>query len=141
METNKMNSEVKIGEKILEVLKEKHLTRAQLARAAGITPASVSYLMTRKTIDVMSLVRVSRVLKHNFLKYYYVEEETEEQGTGDKPSSANAAEGKDEKDILIEGLKEKIAALEREIDGLKREAVMKENEYLKKINSLLESMK
>jgi transcriptional regulator with XRE-family HTH domain len=137
METNKMHSDVNIGEKILEVLKERHMTRAKLARATGITPASVSYLMTRKTVDVMSLVRVSRVLKHNFLKYYYVEEDASvllSRGTGQVKT-------KDEKDILIEGLREKIAALEKEVDGLRREQVMRENEYLKKINSLLESMK
>jgi transcriptional regulator with XRE-family HTH domain len=134
METNKLNGEVNIGGKILEVLKERNMTRAQLARVAGITPASVSYLMTRKTIDVMSLVRVSRVLKHNFLKYYYVEEE-------EVPASAKPKEGKDEKDIQIEGLKEKIIALEKEIDRLKREQVIQENEYLRKINALLERMK
>ena len=124
--------ERRIGDRILEVLKEKKMTRAQLARAAGISSASVSYLMNRTTIDVMSLVRVSRVLKHNFLKYYYTEEDG--QVTLDRAKSDN------EKDKTIEALKGKIAELEKEIAEMNRkmEMMKMEDEYLKKINSLLE---
>jgi transcriptional regulator with XRE-family HTH domain len=121
-----------IGAKIMEVLKERKMTQAQLARAAGITPASVHYLMTRHTVDVRTLVRVSRALKHNFLKYYYVDEEQ-----SGAPESKKQA--KDEKDFTIEALKEKIATLEKENAELHRkmEVIKMEDEYLKEINLLL----
>jgi len=131
MEEKEMQNDVHIGKKISDVLEEKKMLKATLARALGISPPSATYMLDRDTMDVKTLVKVSRALKHNFLKYYNME------GV-EPPSSAKATEGKDEKDKVIDGLKEKIAALEKEIDGLKREAVMKENEWLRKINSLLE---
>ncbi|MBK5285764.1 MAG: helix-turn-helix domain-containing protein [Bacteroidia bacterium] len=131
MEQKEMQTEVHIGNKIQQVLAEKKMLKAQLARALGISPPSASYMFDRDSIDVKTLVKVSRALGHNFLKYYNMD--------GVEPiSTAKVAEGKDEKDKMIDGLKEKIAALEKEIDGMKREAIVKENEWLRKINSLLE---
>lgn len=115
-----------IGNKIDEVLKSKNMNRSELARALGITPPSVSYMMTRDKIDALTLAKVSRILKHNFLKYYYVEEEGAEE-------QKKAATDENTRKLMA-----RIGELESMVKELKQEAVRKENEYLKKINSLLE---
>ena len=115
-----------IGNKIDEVLKSKNMNRSELARALGVTPPSVSYMMTRDKIDALTLAKVSRILKHNFLKYYYVEEEGAEE-------QKKAAADENTRRMMA-----RIGELESMVKEMKQEAVRKENEYLKKINSLLE---
>jgi len=115
-----------IGNKIDEVLKSKNMNRSELARALGVTPPSVSYMMNRDKIDALTLAKVSRILKHNFLKYYYVEEEGAEE-------QKKAATDENTRKLMA-----RIGELESQVKELKQELVRKENEYLKKINSLLE---
>lgn len=141
MEQKTIETDVHIGRKIADVLKEKNMLHAQLGRLLGIKAPSVSYMIDRETMDVKQLVRVSRLLKHNFLKYFdmtSVEEVAGNKGQGAKDASTTLSTGKDEKDIRIEGLMQKIAGLEKEIERLKVDGVMKENEWLRKINGLLE---
>lgn len=125
-----------IGAKIIEVLKERKMKQADLARAAGISQASVSYLMTRHTVDVRTLVRVSRALGHNFLQYYFIP------GAA-SPRSTDASNlfAEKEKAYLAEKVEreKKIAELEKLLAEQKEKTgvMQMENDYLKEINRLL----
>ena len=44
-------SNVYIGEVIKQVMAERQVTKAELARRLGVRPQSVDYLLTRKSID------------------------------------------------------------------------------------------
>ncbi len=59
-----------IGEMIKEVMADKHVTKAELARRLGIRPQSVEYLLKRKSIDTDTLYNVSLALDHDFSKLY-----------------------------------------------------------------------
>ncbi|HLG36014.1 MAG TPA: hypothetical protein VI757_14125 [Bacteroidia bacterium] len=124
-----------IGEKIAEVLKQKHMTKQELGRTLGMSGSAATYLTTRPTIDVETLHKIGTAVNYNFFRHYPVEEG---QGAGDKGQAA-----KDEKDKMIDELKQKMMEKDRTIIALKREVELRkqENEYLKKINELLEMKK
>jgi transcriptional regulator with XRE-family HTH domain len=117
-----------IGEKIAEVLRQKHMTKQELGRTLGMSGSAATYLTTRPTIDVETLHKIGEAVNYNFFRHYPVEE-----GTG------NGQVAKDEKDKALDELKQKIGEKDRIILALKREVVLmkQENEYLKEINLLL----
>jgi DNA-binding Xre family transcriptional regulator len=120
-----------IGEKIAEVLRQKHMTKQELGRSLGMSGSAATYLTTRPTIDVETLHKIGTVVNYNFFRYYPVEEV---QGTGDGSTPLTAG------DKAVEELKAKLMEKDRIILALKREVTLmkQENEYLKKINDLLE---
>jgi transcriptional regulator with XRE-family HTH domain len=123
-----------IGEKIAEVLKAKHMTKQELGRTLGMSGSAATYLTTRPTIDVETLQKIGTVVSYNFFRHYPVEEP----GAGD-----NGQGDKSEKDTLINELRQKMMEKDRTILALRREVELRkqENEYLKKINELLELKK
>lgn len=123
-----------IGQKISEILNQRRTTKQELGRAIGLTGSSATYLTTRASIDVETLYRIGNVLKYNFFKHFPVDE-------GYVAGDRAQTEIKDERDLLVDELKEKMMEKDRAILALKREVTLmkQENQYLKKINDLLEA--
>ena len=63
-----------IGEVIKNVMVEKLVTKAELARRLGVRPQSVDYMLTRKSIDTDTLYNVSRALNYDFAMLYSLRE-------------------------------------------------------------------
>ena len=124
-----------IGHKISEIIAQRRTSKQELGRTVGLTGSSATYLTTRASIDVETLQKVGNALKYNFFKHFPVDEE----GAGDKGEISGDI--KSEKDRMLDELKEKIMEKERTILALKREVILmkQENQYLKKINDLLEA--
>jgi hypothetical protein len=101
-------------------LADLHMTKKDLGDEIGMSQSNIVYLTKRKSIDVITLHKISVALRNNFFKHYPVEE-------------IITALPVDEKDKIIAELKGKIEEVERQADILKQE-----NGYLKKINELLE---
>lgn len=118
-----------IGEKISEVLKLKHMTKQELGRTLGMSGSAATYLTTRPSIDAETLQKIGTAVNYNFFRHYPVEE-----SAGDGSAALTAG------DKVIEETKQRLMEKDRIIVALKREIVLQkqENDYLKKINSLLE---
>ena len=125
-----------IGEKIAEVLRQKHMTKQELGRTLGMSGSAATYLTTRPTIDVETLHKIGTAVNYNFFRHYPVEERD---GSTSLTAGAGQAE-KSENEKMIDELKQKMSEKDRIILALKREIVLQkqENDYLKKINNLLE---
>lgn len=63
-----------IGEIIKNVMAEKQVTKAELARRLQVKPQSVDYMLTRKSIDTDTLYNVSRALNYDFAMLYSLRE-------------------------------------------------------------------
>ena len=63
-----------IGEVIKNVMVEKLVTKAELARRLQVKPQSVDYMLTRKSIDTDTLYNVSRALNYDFAMLYSLRE-------------------------------------------------------------------
>ena len=87
-----------IGEKIAEVLKQKHMTKQELGRTLGMSGSAATYLTTRPTIDVETLHKIGTAVNYNFFRYYPVQESNGEGG-----GSASLTAG----DKMIDELKQK----------------------------------
>ena len=61
-----------IGKIIAQVMAEKQITKAELARRLNIRPQSVDYMLTRKSIDTDTLYNVSCALEHDFALLYSI---------------------------------------------------------------------
>ena len=68
-------SNIYIGEGIKQVIAEKQVTKAELARRLGIKPQSVDYLLTRKSIDTDTLYSLSLALDYDFAVLYSIKKE------------------------------------------------------------------
>ena len=141
-----MATEIHIGHLIELKLKEKRLSKKLLGGMTGIKAVTVRYLLKRETLDVVTLHKIGKALKFNFFSYFPVAEDS----TGLMVGSLPAGQAGSEKEKEIDAVKvlhdeekkkflEKIAGLEKELDGAKRELVMmkQENGFLKEINELL----
>lgn len=122
-----------IGQKISEIITQRHLNKVDLANAIGVKRPAVNYLLKRSSIDVETLAQISNAVKYNFFKHYPVQELMDANST--IALSADAIENKK--------MQEKISELEKQLESCKRDLVMQkqENGYLKKINELLEKTK
>lgn len=61
-----------IGKIIAQVMAEKKVTKAELARRLKIRPQSIDYMLTRKSIDTDTLYNVSLALEHDFALLYSI---------------------------------------------------------------------
>ena len=61
-----------IGEIIKNVMAEKQVTKAELARRLQVKPQSVDYMLTRKSIDTDTLYNVSKALDYDFALLYSI---------------------------------------------------------------------
>lgn len=62
-------SNIYIGEIIKNVMSERQVTKAELARRLDVKPQSVDYLLTRKSIDTDTLYNISIALDYDFPFY------------------------------------------------------------------------
>lgn len=69
--------EIHIGSIIRRKLEESPLTIAQFAEQINRTRPTVYDIFNRKSIDTDLLIRISEVLKYNFLKEVYLEKKDE----------------------------------------------------------------
>lgn len=65
-------SNIYIGEMISEVMSEKNVSKAELARRLNIRPQSVDYMLGRKSIDTDTLYNVSVALDYDFAQLYSI---------------------------------------------------------------------
>jgi transcriptional regulator with XRE-family HTH domain len=122
-----------IGQKILEVMKQRRITKAEVSKAVGMSRPAINYLTKRPTMDVNTLAKIGNSVKYDFFKHYPIIEVNE--GFIHTEPSAEATENKK--------LQDKISELERQLENCKRDLMIQkqENVYLKKINALLEKTK
>ena len=68
-------SNIYIGEIIKNVMLEQQVTKAELARRLKVKPQSVDYMLTRKSIDTVTLYNVSCALNYDFALLYSIHKE------------------------------------------------------------------
>lgn len=68
-------SNIYIGEIIKNVMSERQVTKAELARRLDVKPQSVDYLLTRKSIDTDTLYNISLALDYDFSLLYSIKQE------------------------------------------------------------------
>ena len=68
-------SNIYIGEIIKNVMSERQVTKAELARRLDVKPQSVDYLLTRKSIDTDTLYNISLALDYDFSLLYSITKE------------------------------------------------------------------
>lgn len=68
-------SNIYIGEIVKNIMIEKQVTKAELARRLDIKPQSVDYLLTRKSIDTDTLYNLSTALDYDFAMLYSIKKE------------------------------------------------------------------
>lgn len=68
-----LKHDVHIGRLIDYMLEKRGLTYAQFARLLHCDRTTVYYLVRSKSIDTDRLLRISQILDHDFLQYYYIE--------------------------------------------------------------------
>ena len=61
-----------IGKKIAEVMAEKKVTKAEMARRLEVRPQSIDYMLSRKSIDTDTLYSVSLALDYDFAQLYSI---------------------------------------------------------------------
>ena len=80
-------SNVYIGEVIKQVMAERQVTKAELARRLGVRPQSVDYLLTRKSIDTDTLYSLSLALDYDFAVLYSIKNVETEPEAEDRRSA------------------------------------------------------
>lgn len=70
--TSMEKSNIYIGEIISDVMSEKKISKAELARRLNIRPQSVDYMLGRKSIDTDTLYSVSVALDYDFAQLYSI---------------------------------------------------------------------
>ena len=68
-------SNIYIGEIIKNIMSERQVTKAELARRLDVKPQSVDYLLTRKSIDTDTLYNISLALDYDFALLYSIKQE------------------------------------------------------------------
>lgn len=68
-------SNIYIGEIIKNIMSERQITKAELARRLDVKPQSVDYLLTRKSIDTDTLYNISLALDYDFALLYSIKQE------------------------------------------------------------------
>ena len=111
-------SNIYIGEIIKNVMSERQVTKAELARRLDVKPQSVDYLLTRKSIDTDTLYNISIALDYDFSLLYSIKQEQRNDNEGIRYKLGNAkimVEIELQQDEIIKlNLKKKIAEL---LDG------------------------
>jgi len=114
---------IHIGDKIKELLAERKMTVVQLAKRIGISSPAVYKMLKKATIHQKWFDIISDKLGHNLYRYY----------CGHEQNKGLSAE--------VQQLEEQNSQLKTSLQAAAQqaEALKKENQYLKKINALLEA--
>ena len=65
-------SNIYIGRIIAEVMANKKISKAEMARRLNVRPQSVDYMLGRKSIDTDTLYNVSLALDYDFAQLYSI---------------------------------------------------------------------
>ena len=115
--TSMGKSNIYIGEIISDVMSEKKISKAELARRLNIRPQSVDYMLGRKSIDTDTLYSVSVALDYDFAQLYSIKKK---QINFDKSENDEKKTNKakivvelelEKEDLLRLNLKKKISSL------------------------------
>lgn len=63
-------NEIHIGQEIQAILKQRKMTKADLARKIGIARQNISLLLDKKDMDTAKLVSICHALNYNFFELY-----------------------------------------------------------------------
>lgn len=108
---------VYIGEVIAEVMAEKKVSKAEMARRLNIRPQSIDYMLGRKSIDTDTLYNVSLALDYDFAQLYSIKKyQTNQDGTQDTKGKIKKAKvvvelELEKEDIMRLNLKKKISSI------------------------------
>jgi|GEM_PF-739291 hypothetical protein len=61
---------IHIGEKISQLLKEKQISKADLARRIGMPPQNINRMLTRESIETIKLLKISEAIGYNLFTYF-----------------------------------------------------------------------
>lgn len=106
-----------IGKKIAEVMAEKKVTKAEMARRLEVRPQSIDYMLSRKSIDTDTLYSVSLALDYDFAQLYSIKKnQTNLDKTKDPTDNIKKAKvvielELDKEDILRLNLRKKVSSL------------------------------
>lgn len=108
-----------IGKKIAEVMAEKKVTKAEMARRLEVRPQSIDYMLSRKSIDTDTLYSVSLALDYDFdfAQLYSIKknqsnlENTKELSNNIKKAKVVIELELDKEDILRLNLRKKVSSL------------------------------
>ncbi len=75
-----------IGKIIAEIMANKKITKAELARRLNVRPQSVDYMLSRKSIDTDTLYKVSQALDYDFAQFYTLENKQTNSDTAEEYS-------------------------------------------------------
>ena len=117
-----------IGQKIQEIAKQHRISTTMLAEMVSTSRQNMRMIFQRKSMDTDLLVRISKVLKHNFFQYYN-EEVALEWYEMDFVSRDHVGKA-------VEESESKLSQMEKRLDKLEKEMATKEIAYLKEINEL-----
>ncbi len=113
--TNMEVTNIYIGEIIAQVMADKKIKKAELARRLKIRPQSVDYMLTRKSIDTDTLYNVSVALDYDFAQLYSIKTQT---NSDKKESELNVSKVRvtveldlNEEDISRLNLKRRISSM------------------------------
>ncbi len=106
-----------IGKKIAEVMAEKKVTKAEMARRLEVRPQSIDYMLSRKSIDTDTLYSVSLALDYDFAQLYSIKknqsnlENTKELSNNIKKAKVVIELELDKEDMLRLNLRKKVSSL------------------------------
>ena len=84
--------DIHIGNEILSCLKNKGITLAKLARTIRMDPANLGRSLKRKSIETLTLIKISQAIGHNFF-LLWIEDTTPEQFSSTIAEEPNKAIG------------------------------------------------
>lgn len=106
-----------IGKKIAEIMAEKKVTKAEMARRLEVRPQSIDYMLSRKSIDTDTLYSVSLALDYDFAQLYSIKknqsnlENTKELSNNIKKAKVVIELELDKEDMLRLNLRKKVSSL------------------------------
>ena len=106
-----------IGKKIAEVMAEKKVTKAEMARRLEVRPQSIDYMLSQKSIDTDTLYSVSLALDYDFAQLYSIKknqsnlENTKELSNNIKKAKVVIELELDKEDMLRLNLRKKVSSL------------------------------
>lgn len=117
---------VHIGKKIKEVVKEKGIRVTDFSEKINCSRRNAYSIFGKHTIDTGMLLRISRIVEHNFFKYYMPEQETrledESISCEEKPPEELQSTGQSESENRVMQLEREVTYL-TEINKFLREKV------------------
>lgn len=114
---------IHIGHIIRDVVKEKGLSVTEFGRRINTHRRNVYDIFERQSVDTSLLIKIGKVLGHDFFSYYYQNSEEEELSLSDTDIEYNR---KEKSGAKLTTLVEKINSFRKEVKYLKQLVADKE---------------